>query len=312
MFREEKIDKTTIIFIFCTIFFIIFLRNYDLYLKEKTINAMGQEVLKEKQSIEFTSISYESYQQWEELISNYTYHISQHPIKVPKLKVIKFPNNLNQIRDIHKKKKLFFSIVLIGAYHANQEILEIRSRLDNLDKKYSIKQVLTVKEEKWINQLKEKYNIDSRNLTNTLDKLQQRVDVIPLSLLLAQAACESGWGTSRFTIEANNIFGEWTFSEDVAGVIPEDRPAGAQYKIKKFESIEDSINSYINNLNSNIAYKKLWSIRKALRKNNQKLNSLKLSKGILKYSQRREEYIEEIQAIIEYNNLQELDYLIEY
>lgn len=276
----------------------------------------AKQVIKEVQEAKkveqepFTSIAYDSYKDWERLLEEYNYNINQESVKVPRFKVEKFPEDISQITDIAKKKKLFLSITLIGAYYANQELLEDRRKLKSIAKEYSNSQTINAEDKEWIDQLKKKYSVKGDNLKESLDLLLSKVDIIPLSLVLAQAACESGWGTSRFTRVANNIFGEWTFSKEVAGVVPKDRPVNATYKIRKFDTIEASIKSYINNLNSHYAYEELWKIRTSLRDKGEELDSLKLAEGLVNYSQRRELYIKELQEIIEYNNLQKLDRLL--
>jgi Bax protein len=274
------------------------------------ITEEAQEVQEVEQN-SFTNIAYDSYKDWERLLEEYNYNINQELVEIPRVKVEKFPEDIGEISDVAKKKKIFLSIILIGAYHVNQDLIEDRRRLQSIAKQYSISDKIGLEDEEWLNQLKKEYSVKSDDLQESLDLLLVKVDIIPLSLVLAQAACESGWGTSRFTRVANNIFGEWTFSKMVAGVVPKDRPVNATYKIRKFDTIEESIKSYINNLNSHYAYEELWKIRANLREREERLDSLKLAEGLLNYSQRRELYIDELRDIIKYNNLQKLDSLLE-
>jgi Bax protein len=130
----------------------------------------------------------------------------------------------------------------------------------------------------------------------------RRVDTIPPSLVLAQAANESAWGSSRFAREGNNLFGEWTYKPGT-GIIPAGRPAGATYEVRKFSSIYESIRSYMSNLNRNGAYRKLREIREILRDSNQPVTGMSLAQGLAKYSQRGNAYIVEIQAMIRQNKL---------
>ncbi|TDX51413.1 glucosaminidase domain-containing protein [Orenia marismortui] len=307
MINKRKFVKILIFFILLTLVglevYIIREHQSENNFTEGSISASGS-------NNKFKSISYKSYKDWERVFLEYDYDLNKDIIDVPEIAVKKFPEDINQIRDAKKRKELFLSIMLIGAYHANQEILKDRAKLNSLVKQYNIDHKLQKEDNKWLNLMIDKYNVEANSVKNELDELLYKVDIIPLSLVLSQAACESGWGTSRFTKVANNVFGEWTFSENVAGVVPKARPANATYKIRKFETIEEAIASYLNNLNSHYAYEKLWEIRSTLRNNNQNLDSLKLAAGLINYSERREDYVEQVKDIIEYNNLKKIDELL--
>lgn len=314
----KKINLSLFIFILASILLILAIDFYytsvDNISKELKRNQNEKkekiELLKEIESKKQISIAYDSYKNWEKLLLNYEYDISNEIKDIPKLKIEKFPVDLIEIKDVNKKKKIFFSIILIGAYHANQEILLERKKLIDITERYNKLNSLKEEEKKWLLEKKNSYNLDTKDNKSLLDELKYRIDIIPISLVLAQAACESGWGTSRFTQTANNIFGEWTFNDKVEGIVPKDRPANASYKIRKFPTITDSIKSYINNLNSSYAYQSLREKRFSLREKNKILNSLSLAEGLLRYSQEREKYVEKIKNIIKYNNLQKLDVLI--
>ncbi len=129
-----------------------------------------------------------------------------------------------------------------------------------------------------------------------------RVDTIPEDLALAQAANESAWGTSRFSLVANNLFGQWTFIPG-QGIIPKDRPEGETYEVRKFSTVYDSVRSYLLNLNTHQAYKQLRQLRTASRVNGQNPKGLKLAEGLLRYSTRGEDYVKELQAMIRFNQL---------
>ena len=133
------------------------------------------------------------------------------------------------------------------------------------------------------------------------ENLLKKVNIIPPSLALAQAANESAWGTSRFAQKANNLFGEWCFSEG-CGLVPLSRPDGETYEVEKFDELKGSVASYIHNLNSHPAYKKLRDIR-----DNVGVDGYKMAEGLEAYSARGEKYVEELQSMIEYNGLQEYD-----
>jgi Bax protein len=121
--------------------------------------------------------------------------------------------------------------------------------------------------------------------------------------VLAQAANESAWGRSRFATEGNNLFGQWCFSQG-CGLIPNGRPEGATYEVAVFDTPLDSIRSYMMNLNSFHAYDELRKIRKERRDQGQMITGKALAEGLINYSTRREEYVKEIQLMIEHNNLE--------
>ena len=137
-------------------------------------------------------------------------------------------------------------------------------------------------------------------------RLLRRADVIPVSLVLAQAANESGWGTSRFARQGNNFFGQWCF-EPGCGLVPRDRGAGKKHEVAVFESPRASVEAYIRNLNSHPAYRGLRGIRQQLRSNDQPVTGIALAAGLEKYSERGAEYIEELRAMIRYNDLSKYD-----
>lgn len=147
------------------------------------------------------------------------------------------------------------------------------------------------------------FTIDDEKLWQ---KLLKRIDVLPPSLVLAQAANESAWGTSRFAKVANNYFGQWCY-EKGCGFVPKQRSAGEVHEVAAFDTPTASLESYMNNLNSHPAYQSLRNIREQRRKNNQPITGNALAAGLIKYSQRGEEYIKELRAMIKFNALSEYD-----
>ena len=136
--------------------------------------------------------------------------------------------------------------------------------------------------------------------------LRKRLDVVPPSLILARAANESAWGTSRFATKGNNLFGQWCFSKG-CGLVPRGRAEGASHEVAKFSSPYRSVRAYIQNLNRHPTYQLLRDVRLEDRRENAPLSGLELAEGLRGYSERGEEYIEEIRAMIHYNNLEFYD-----
>jgi Bax protein len=260
----------------------------------------------------FKKINYDNYQQWEDLLANYQLNEAGRLVEIPNLRIVKFPENIDQINSIAHKKNIFLNILAIGAYHANQNLLRQRNKLNKIINQYYVFENLSKQHKEWLEDKFVTYNIEEeKSWEMKVEQLKKKLDIIPLSLVLAQAASESGWGTSRFAIEANNIFGEWTYNASTPGIVPEERPANANYRIRKFVSITGAIDSYLLNLNSHWAYQKLRDIRFELRSKDKNLDSLQLSAGLIKYSETRELYVEQLNNIIKYNNLQEFDSLLQ-
>lgn len=151
----------------------------------------------------------------------------------------------------------------------------------------------------WLRQLAKRYAVEweEDRMAAVLDILARRVDIIPVPLVLVQAAKESSWGQSRFAVQAKNLFGEWCFSEG-CGVKPKRRPDGARHEVRRFDRVSDSIRSYLYNLNTHPGYKKLRVIRQHLREHDQPVTAEALAEGLSRYSERREAYVAEVKAMI--------------
>lgn len=207
--------------------------------------------------------------------------------------------------DTDARKDAFFGYFLPLVEMRNEEILELRADLLRLRDNIS---ELSGRQQRQINRLAEDYEIAGFDINEPgdWDTLLRRVDVVPPSLALAQAAKESGWGLSRFAQEGNNFFGHWCYVEG-CGLVPESRPAGARHEVAAFDSPEQSVERYIRNLNSHDAYRDLRAMRSRLRANEELITGLELSEGLLRYSQRGQAYIRELQSMIRFNELDELD-----
>ena len=201
------------------------------------------------------------------------------------------------------KKRTFFMGLLPMALLANQEIAAEREEIKQILERHERRESHENDQER-IEEISKRYGLRGRPIIDhrARSRLLQRVDIVPPSLVLAQAANESAWGTSRFARLGNNLFGEWTYSPGT-GIVPAGRPPGETYEVRKFSSLYESIRSYMNNLNRNGAYHKLREVRAGLRNTEQPVTGIALAKGLTKYSQRGDEYIKEIQAMIRHNKL---------
>ena len=219
----------------------------------------------------------------------------------------RIPADINSTVSTASKKHTFFMGLLPMILLANQEIKGEREELLQILKRHRTRST-TANDRERLEAVAKRYGLRGHPLTDhrARSRLLQRVDTIPPALVLAQAANESSWGTSRFAQSGNNLFGEWTFKPGT-GIVPAGRPPGETYEVRKFSSIYESIRSYMNNLNRHGAYRKLREIRKELRRSGQPIAGTALAEGLLKYSQRGEEYIREIQAMIRQNKLARAD-----
>lgn len=207
------------------------------------------------------------------------------------------------IANVQHKKAQFFEFIAEGARQQNLYLAQLRQWLVNQQQR---QQAGLSVDETTIAALATRYRASQGNKTETLNQLLLHVDEIPLSLVLAQAANESAWGTSRFALEANNFFGQWCFSTG-CGVVPKQRPQGASYEVRRFASADQSIAAYFDNINSHPGYSSLRQIRKQLREQQKALDGVQLAQGLTHYSSRGAAYVEELQAMIRYNRLEKYD-----
>lgn len=221
---------------------------------------------------------------------------------VPRLRLATLPSGLSEIRNVKRRKNVFLSMVLPMVLEANSHIAADRRRLLYISSAIETGKPLPTNARTWLKRLAERY----KTTPERLDVLLRRVDVVPASLALAQAAVESGWGTSRFAAQGNAIFGQWTTAGG-KGLIPEGREEGKTHKIRAFDSLPDSVAAYLLNLNTHRAYRHLRSTRLMLREEGKRPDGLTLAAGLEPYSQRGEEYIDLMRSIIRVNRLQPLD-----
>ncbi len=204
-----------------------------------------------------------------------------------------FPRDLDNLQSVQLKKETFIKIVLPLIVAENEKILDDRERLKSLiDKKFT-----TDTEKQWIRQKLLEYKVKRGNL----DDLMFRMDMIPVSIALAQAAKESGWGTSRFALEGNAIFGQWTW--DGQGIAPLKRDGDKNHKILKFPILRASVKAYKNNLNTHKSYAKFREKRKQLRDKNNRITGLALTDTLKNYAQTGSEYTKILNQIINQNRL---------
>ncbi len=252
--------------------------------------------------LELRSVDVRSADELEGVFAELNYHWPVTPEQaVPALAVVQIPKDLAELRDVKRKKSLFFRALLPLVIAENQGVLEARQHLLNIVAKAP--ETWTGGEREWLTSIAQFYQVSG----NTADakvqrKLLRRIDIIPPALALAQAANESAWGTSRFAQLANNLFGQWTYKES-EGLVPLERPEGAKYAVRKFDTIDESVRAYLQNLNTHAAYLELRLKREQMRQAGGLLDASEMASGLHRYSARGEHYIEEIRAMIRVNNL---------
>jgi len=212
-----------------------------------------------------------------------------------------------QIQDVQKRKEAFFQFLLPLIHHANQEILAARERIRSIQEQIPL-QKLSTADALWLALVAEHYRVPADNGFDTefFNTLLRRVDIVPPSLVLAQAATESGWGTSRFAREGNNLFGEYCYASG-CGIVPSRRNPGARHEIARFQSPYDAILGYMTNLNRHDSYHSFRKYREQARLGNEPIRGEQLAEGLIRYSERGQAYIHQIQSMIRYNDLAHLD-----
>ena len=208
-----------------------------------------------------------------------------------------FPRDLDNLKSVQLKKETFLKIVLPLVVAENEKILDDREKLKNLiDKKFT-----TDAEKQWLRQKLLEYKVKK----NDLKELMIKMDMIPVSIALAQAAKESGWGTSRFALEGNAIFGQWTW--DGQGIAPLKRDGDKNHKILKFPILRASVKAYKNNLNTHKSYSKFRDKRQQLRNKNKNITGLALTDTLKNYAQTGSEYTRILNQIITQNRLSDFE-----
>jgi len=217
--------------------------------------------------------------------------------KVKPIYLTKLPKDLKFLGDTKKKRDLFIKIVLPLILNENDKIIEDRKKLfEILGKDFN-----TAGERVWLKRRFKEYKIDDQDLS----KLKMRMDVIPVSIGLAQAANESGWGTSRFALEGNALFGQWTWSKK--GITPKEQNPNSSHKILQFQILKASVRAYKNNLNTHNAYKEFREVRAKLRYEGKTIVGLDLTKYLESYASIGKKYVAILEDIIKKNSLTDFD-----
>jgi Bax protein len=223
---------------------------------------------------------------------------------VPPFIVTRFPEDHGHHLQPEEKKRTFLLSLLPMVLLANQAIEAERREIETLLARHDQVGLLDPAERQILAEMTEYYKLAGDPLSDQRARamLLHRVDILPPSLVLAQAATESGWGTSRFAREGNNLFGQHTYVPG-NGIVPANRRAGETHEFKRFGSMFESVRSYMRNLNTHMAYRELRDLRAQLRRSSQPLSGALLADGLDAYSIRNHDYIADVRAIIRANDL---------
>ncbi len=207
------------------------------------------------------------------------------------------PNEIKMIESTSERKEFFIQIILPLILQENNNIRLDRKRLFSIINKSNNSKL----EKKWLEKKYKQYGVISKDLSI----LKIRMDEVPVSLAIAQAAKETGWGTSRFALEGNALFGQWTWSGE--GLKPKEADGNKGHKVMKFNVLQASVRAYQRNLNTHKSYKSFRLARAELRDRGRPLDSLILSKFLDNYAETGEKYVEVLQKIINQNDLKDFD-----
>ena len=221
---------------------------------------------------------------------------------VPRILIVNIPRDIRKIKTPADRKAVFFKTILPLVLEGNKHILRDRKRLLRIRVEKATAGTVSVVDRLWLLALSDSYDVDPENVSEML----RRVDIIPPSIALAQAAEESGWGTSRFAIEGNALFGQYTF-ETKYSLAPLYRDKGKDHNIRAFPSLLDAVRSYAHNLNTHKAYRKFRTMRENLRRRGYEVTGDKLVGGLTSYSERGHKYVQTIRLIMNSNRLKNLD-----
>ncbi|WP_457596382.1 glucosaminidase domain-containing protein [Hydrogenimonas sp.] len=213
-----------------------------------------------------------------------------------------FPKEYYTIKDPKAQKEAFVKILYPIILKAEEKIRRERAFVEAFFATLERGEIVTPAEQARLEALAKKYRV--KKLYDK-EAYLMRIDTIPVSLVLAQAAIESNWGKSRFAKEANNLFGEWTWGK--RGIVPKHREPGKTHKIRIFDSLEASVASYMKNLNRHWAYEGFRKARYKARRKGLPFDGYAAAAYLTRYSELREKYTKMVQRKIAQNRWEIFD-----
>lgn len=227
-------------------------------------------------------------------------------VPVPRVRLASMPRDMGDMISPDERKDLFLKTMLPLVLLSNERIERNRTRLQRLHALKESGYTLSPRDVVWLSRLADHYGVDHAGEVDT-KLLLRRVDVVPVSLTLAQAAEESGWGTSRFAQQGNALFGQLTWSARHSGIVPRNRQEGERHRFRSFDDLFSSVQSYMHNLNTHRAYLDFRRQRASLRKAGQPIDGYKLAAHIERYSERGQDYINAVRGLMRANGLADFE-----
>ena len=211
--------------------------------------------------------------------------------------------DFTQYKDVKEKKTAFFDYMRPIVEQQNLKIKYTRAFLEEIKNQTSVDLEHNAAVIKKLRRLAKSYEVSATKPEQIIKRLMVKIDTLPVSLVLVQAANESAWGTSRFAREANNLFGQWCFTPG-CGLVPKGRSEGDRHEVRKFDTPSASVASYMKNLNSHPAYKNLRAKRAQIKLAGGVVSGVALAEELGSYSERKDEYINELVSMIRQNDLE--------
>jgi Bax protein len=222
--------------------------------------------------------------------------------EVPRLLIANLPDDLPDVAVPAERKRIFIKSMLPLILHVNELVLKDRARVAGLRARVEAETALAAEDEAWLAELARAYRLAAVDFAELLS----RIDAVPPSLAIAQAAAESGWGTSRFVREGNALFGQRVYGGE-SGLVPRRRDAQERHKVRAFDDLVEAVKAYVHNLNSHPAYGEFRSWRMAKRDRGHDLRGLHLVWPLDRYSEQGADYVRSLETIIRANDLEAFD-----
>ncbi len=225
--------------------------------------------------------------------------------EVPRVYVQEVPEGLAKYGPVERKKTLFVRMMLPLVLKANEKVARDRTRIERLHDQVAAGRELSKGDALWLRDVAERYRTPAETAAEVdFRKLLTRVDVVPPSLAITQSILESGWGSSRFARKGNALFGQRTWDEDTPGMAPQKAEG---FKVRAFESLGQSVEAYVYNLNTTGAYAALRQQRADMRAKGQRIDGYRLAGTLLKYSEEGQHYVEKLRGLMAHNGLRAFD-----
>ena len=215
------------------------------------------------------------------------------------------PPNFAGIVNANQRKEAFYAYILPKIHKANLEVVKERHWLSSMANKLVEGEVLSETQLDELKRFESRYALKNQQkaVAARVGELLLRVDIVPASLIVAQAAKESGWGTSRFAVDGNNFFGIWCFNRG-CGLTPLRRDSGRGHEVATFDSVAQGVRYYVRTINTHVAYDELRRLRREARSQKVSIEGERLATGLLRYSERGLPYVEEVKSMIRSNKMQ--------